>query len=153
MAGKVNHIAEGYYTITPYLIIQGAAKAIDFYKKVFGAEEIMRMPDGNRIGHAELQIGNSKIMLADEYPEMGIRSPKSIGGSGVSLYIYVPDVDSVVANATSSGAKIIKPVTDQFYGDRSGQIEDPFGHSWGVATHVEDVPPDEMQRRMAAQKK
>jgi PhnB protein len=153
MAGKVNHIASGYSTITPYLIVQGAAKAIDFYKKVFGAEEIMRMPDGNRIGHAELQIGNSKIMLADEYPDMGIRGPKTIGGAAVQLYIYVPDVDSVVANAQSNGAKINKPVADQFYGDRNGQIEDPFGHIWGVATHVEDVAPEEMQRRMAAQKK
>jgi PhnB protein len=153
MAGKTNYTAEGYHTVTPYLIVGGAAKAIDFYKKIFGAQEIMRMPDGDRIGHAELQIGTSKIMLADEYPEMNIRSAKSVGGTAVYLYIYVSDVDAVVANASSAGAKITKPVKDQFYGDRSGEIEDPFGHRWGIATHTEDVPPEEMQRRMSAQKK
>lgn len=153
MAGKVHHIPEGYYTITPYLIIRGAAKAIEFYKSVFGAQEIMRMPDGNRIGHAELQIGNSKIMLADEYPEMNNRGPESIGGSPVNLYIYVENVDSVFNKAVALGSKVLKPVQDQFYGDRSGQLQDPFGHLWGIATHTEDVSPEEMEKRMSAAKK
>jgi PhnB protein len=148
---KVPHIPEGYNSITPYLIIKGAAQAIDYYKKVFGATEIMRMngPDG-RVGHAELKIGDSHIMLADENPSMGQghTSATTIGGSPVSLYLYLPDVDKVVQHAAAEGAKILKPVQDQFYGDRSGFIQDPFGHLWGVATHVEDVSPQEMEQRM-----
>ncbi len=145
----VHHIPEGYNSITPYLIIKGAAQAIDFYKNVFGATEIMRMAQpGGRIGHAELKIGNSHIMLADEFPEMDHRSPLSYGGSSVSILVYVEDVDAIVDRAVAAGAKIIKPVKDQFYGDRSGFIQDPFGHLWGVATHKEDVSPQEMQERM-----
>ncbi|HSZ63548.1 MAG TPA: VOC family protein [Terriglobales bacterium] len=145
---KVNYIPEGYNTVTPYLVIKGAAKAIDYYKKVFGATVVVRMdgPDG-KVGHAELVIGDSRIMLADENPAMGNRSAENIGGSPVSLYVYLPDCDAVVAKATAEGAKILKPVQDQFYGDRSGFIQDPFGHLWGVATHVEDVSEKEMSER------
>jgi PhnB protein len=145
----VHYIPEGSNSITPYLIIKGAAQAIDYYKNVFGATEIMRMaqPDG-RIGHAELKIGNSNIMLADEFPEMDHRGPLSLGSSPVSMLLYVEDVDAIVDRAVAAGAKILKPVQDQFYGDRSGFIQDPFGHLWGVATHKEDVSPQEMEERM-----
>ena len=138
-------------TITPYLIIKGAAQAIEYYKKVFGATEAVRMngPDG-KVGHAELKIGNSRIMLADENPRMGQghASASTIGTSPVSLYVYLPDVDRVIRQAVVEGAKILKPVEDQFYGDRSGFIQDPFGHFWSVATHVEDVSPKELEERM-----
>ncbi|HUK40269.1 MAG TPA: VOC family protein [Candidatus Acidoferrales bacterium] len=146
---KVPYIPKGYNTVTPYLIIKGAAKAIDFYKSVFGATVILRMdgPDG-RIGHAELQIGDSRIMLADENPQMGAVSATTIGNSPVSLYVYLPDVDRVVEKAQAEGAKIVKPVQDQFYGDRSGFLQDPFGHFWGIATHVEEVSPQELKERM-----
>ncbi|HWR36796.1 MAG TPA: VOC family protein [Clostridia bacterium] len=148
---KVSHIPEGYNTITPYLVVKGAAQAIDYYKEVFGASEIFRMdqPDG-KVGHAELKIGNSHIMLADENPNMGpgYTSAASLGASPVSLYLYIPDVDNVVERAAAAGAKILKPVQDQFYGDRSGFIQDPFGHLWGIATHIEDVSPQELQERM-----
>ena len=145
---KVLYIPKGYGSVTPYLIIKGAAKAIDYYKDVFGATEIMRMPgpDG-RIGHAELQIGDSRIMLADECPEMGNHSAETIGASPVSLLVYLPNCDQVVAKAVAEGAKILKPVEDQFYGDRSGFIQDPFGHLWGIATHKEDVSPQELEER------
>ncbi|MGD1215875.1 MAG: VOC family protein [Terriglobales bacterium] len=145
---KVHYIPKGYNSVTPYLIIKGAAKAIDYYKNVFGATEVVRMagPDG-RVGHAELQIGDSHIMLADEFPEMGHRSAESIGASPVSLLVYIPDCDKVVAKAVAGGAKVLKPVEDQFYGDRSGFIQDPFGHLWGIATHIEDVSPKEMEER------
>ena len=146
---KVNYIPEGYNTVTPYLVIKGAAKAIDYYKNVFGATIVVRMdgPHGS-VGHAELQIGDSRIMLADENPAMGNRSAETIGGSPVSLYVYLPDCDKVVAKAAEEGAKILKPVQDQFYGDRNGFIQDPFGHLWGIATHVEDVSPQDMKERM-----
>jgi PhnB protein len=147
---KVSHIPQGYNSVTPYLIIKGAAQAIDYYKKVFGATEVMRMEQpGGKIGHAELKIGNSLIMLADENPNMGQghSSAVTIGASPVSLYLYLPDVDRVVERAVAAGAKILKPVQDQFYGDRSGFIQDPFGHLWGIATHVEDVSPEEMAER------
>lgn len=147
---KVSHIPQGYNTITPYLIIKGAAQAIEYYKNVFGATEVMRMEQpGGKIGHAELKIGNSHVMLADENPSMGLghSSAVTIGSSPVSLYVYLPDVDKVVERAVSAGAKILRPVQDQFYGDRSGFIQDPFGHLWGVATHVEDVSPAEMAER------
>ena len=146
---KVHYIPEGYNSVTPYLVIKGAAKAIEYYKSVFDAKEVFRMdgPDG-KVGHAELQIGNSRIMLADENTAMGNRSAETIGGSPVSLYIYMPDCDAVVEKATAKGAKILKPVQDQFYGDRSGFFQDPFGHLWGVATHKEDVSPQEMKERM-----
>jgi PhnB protein len=146
---KVPYIPKGYNTITPYLVIKGAAKAIDYYKSVFGATVTVRMdgPDG-RVGHAELKIGDSIIMLADENPQMGAISATTIGNSPVSLYVYLPDVDKVVEKAQAEGAKIVKPVQDQFYGDRSGFLQDPFGHFWGIATHVEDVSPQEMKERM-----
>jgi len=146
---EISYIPKGYNTVTPYLIIKGAAKAIEYYKSVFGAAVVVRMdgPDG-RIGHAELKIGDSYIMLADEFPEMGHRSAESIGASPVSLLVYIPDCDQVVAKAVAGGAKILKPVADQFYGDRTGFIQDPFGHLWSVATHIEDVSPEEMKERM-----
>ena len=144
----VKPIPDGYRTVTPYLIVKGAAQAIDFYKKAFAAEEIMRFPgpDG-RIGHAEIRIGDSTIMLADEHPAMQALGPQSRGGTTVGFVIYVPDVDRRVALAIEAGAKIVRPVQNQFYGDRSGTLNDPFGHQWTIATHVEDVPPDEMKRR------
>ena len=148
---KVPYIPKGYNTVTPYLVIKGAAKAIDYYKKVFGATETVRMPGPNgTVGHAELKIGDSHIMLADENPSMGQghASASTIGGSPISLYVYLPDVDKVFDRAVAEGAKVLKPVQDQFYGDRSGFLQDPFGHLWGVATHVEDVSPQEMQERM-----
>jgi PhnB protein len=146
---KVPHIPKGFNTITPYLVIKGAAQAIDYYKNVFGATVLVRMdgPNGT-VGHAELQIGDSRIMLADENPQMGHKSATTIGASPVSLYIYLPDVDRVVEKAVAEGAKLQRPVQDQFYGDRSGFIQDPFGHLWGVATHIEDVSPQEMKERM-----
>jgi PhnB protein len=148
---KVKPIPEGYHTATAYLIIKDAARAIEFYKKAFGATELMRMtqPDG-RVGHAEIKIGDSPIMLADEFPEMGSRSPQSLGGSPVSIYLYVVDVDGLAKRAVEAGAKLVRPVKDQFYGDRSGSVEDPFGHQWHIATHVEDVAPDEIDKRAAA---
>ena len=151
MADKVSYIPKDYNSVTPYLVVKGAAQAIDYYKKVFGATEIMRMPGPNgKIGHAEIKIGNSQIMLADENPSMGAgyTSADTIGGSPVSLYVYLPNVDDVVKRATAEGAKLLKPVQDQFYGDRSGFIQDPFGHLWGIATHVEDVSPKDMEERM-----
>jgi len=154
MANKAKPIPEGYHNITPYLIVKGAAAAIDFYKQVFGAVEIMRMPmpDG-RVGHAELKFGDSHVMLADEFPEMDVVSPKTLGNSPVGLLLYVDDVDRTVEQAVARGATIKKPIADQFYGDRTGTIEDPFGHKWTVAVHVEDVSPEEMKRRMAAMEK
>jgi PhnB protein len=148
---KVKPIPDGYHNVTPYLVVDGAAKAIDFYKKVFGATEKMRMPSpGGKVGHAELTLGDSMIMLADEHPDMGHRAPHAYGGSAVSLLVYVPDVDATVKTAIAAGAKVVRPVENQFYGDRMGAIEDPFGHQWSVATHVEDVPPEEMAQRAAA---
>ena len=148
---KVNPIPEGYHSVTPYLSIKGAAAAIDFYKEVFGATELFRMPGPEgKIGHAEIKIGNSPIMLADEYPDMEFLSPKTLGGTPVGLMIYVDDVDTMFKNAISGGAKELKPLQNQFYGDRSGTLKDPFGHVWTVATHVEDVAPEEMERRAAA---
>ncbi len=145
---KVNYIPEGYSTVTPYLVIKGAAKAIEYYKSVFGAKELVRMdgPDG-KIGHAELEIGTSRIMLADENLSMGSKSAETIGSSPISLYVYLPDCDAVVEKAAAQGGKILRPVADQFYGDRSGAFQDPFGHMWGVATHKEDVSGEEMAER------
>ena len=146
----VQPIPEGYPRFTPYLIVDGAAAAIDFYMSVLGAAERMRMagPEG-KVGHAELELGNSVIMLADEHPELGARGPRSVGGTPVTLHVYVEDVDRVFERAIEAGAKSLRPVEDQFYGHRRGCFEDPFGHQWEVATHVEDVPPEEMSRRMA----
>ena len=155
MPGKVNPIPDAYRGATPYLYIKGAAEAMEFYTKAFGATELFRMPmPGGKIAHAEMKIGNDAIfMLADEFPEMNVRGPKTIGGTPVSIYVYVPDVDAFAKRATDAGAIVKRPLKTQFYGDRSVQLEDPFGHSWGFATHVEDVPPDELERRMKAQPK
>ncbi len=147
---NVKPIPEGYHSVTPYLIIKGAADAIDFYKKAFGATELFRMEHEGQIGHAEIRIGDSPIMLADEFPQMGFKSPKTIGGTPVSLMIYVEDVDTTFKQAITSGGVQLKPLQDQFYGDRSGTLTDPFGHVWTVATHKEDVTPEEMDKRMAA---
>jgi PhnB protein len=147
---NVKPIPEGYHSVTPYLICDGAADAIEYYKKAFGATELFRMDHGGKIGHAELKIGDSPIMLADEYPEMDYRSPKALGGTPVSLMIYVEDVDSVYKQAIDAGATEVKPLQDQFYGDRSGTLTDPFGHVWTIATHKEDVTMEEMNRRMAS---
>jgi PhnB protein len=145
----VKPIPDGYSSVTPYLIVTGAANALDYYKMAFDAQEIMRMPgpDG-KIMHAELQIGSSRIMLADESPQMGHKSPQTLGGSGTGLMLYVNDVDDTFQRAVSGGGKIVQAVKDQFYGDRSGTVADPFGHQWTIATHVEDVTPEEMKRRM-----
>jgi PhnB protein len=145
---SVKPVPEEYPRVTPYLCVDGAAAAIDFYVSVLGATERMRMAaPGGKIGHAELQIGNSVVMLADEFPEMGFRGPKAVGGTPVTLYVYVPDVDAAFAEALAQGATQLDAVKDQFYGDRTGQFEDPFGHRWNVATHVEDVPSEEMEQR------
>jgi PhnB protein len=148
----VKPIPEGYHNVTPYLIFSGASEAIAFYKTALGAEEVMRIggPDG-RIGHAEIRIGDSRIMLADEHPEIQALSPKTIGGSPVSIHLYVEDVDAAVERAVAAGAKLVRPVADQFYGDRIGGIEDPFGYRWFIATHKEDLTIDEIQRRRPAQ--
>jgi PhnB protein len=150
MAG-VKPIPDGYPRVTPYLCCDGAGDAIDFYTKVLGAKEKMRMggPDG-KIGHAELELGDSVIMLADEHPQMGFLSPKSVGGTPVTISVYVEDVDEVFERALKEGASSERAVENQFYGDRSGQFMDPFGHRWHIATHVEDVPPEEMEKRAAA---
>jgi PhnB protein len=151
MSGKVLPIPKGYEGATPYLIIKGAANALDFYKKAFGATEIMRIPaPGGKVGHAEIKIGNAIIMLADEFPEMNHTSPQSLGGTPVSILVYVPDVDAFLKRAIAAGAKVRQAVENKFYGDRSGTLEDPFGHHWHFATHVEDVPPDEMAKRAEA---
>jgi PhnB protein len=145
---KVKPIPDGYPQVTPYLCVDGADAAIEFYSSVLGATERMRMPapDG-KIGHAELEIGDSVVMLADEFPDMGIRSPRALGGTPVTISLYVTDVDAVFDRAVKAGATALRPVRDEFYGDRTGQFEDPFGHRWSVATHIEDVPPDEMAKR------
>ena len=147
----VKPIPDGYPRVTPYLIVDGASAAIEFYTSVFGAAERMRMaaPD-DKVGHAELEIGDSMIMLADEAPDMDARSPRAVGGTPVSLHVYVEDVDSVFERAVQAGAKGLRPVEDRFYGDRSGSFEDPYGHRWHVATHVEDIPANEMEERAAA---
>ncbi len=145
---KVQPIPAGYSAVTAYLAVRGAAQAIEFYKKAFGAKEIMRMPgpDG-KLGHAEIRIGDSRVMLSDEYEAMAFLGPQSRGGTTVHIHLYVKDVDATVARAAAAGAKIVRPVQDQFYGDRTGSIEDPFGHMWHVATHKEDLSKAEMKRR------
>lgn len=150
---SVKPIPDGYHTATAYLIIKGAAEAIVFYKQVFGATELMRIPmPGGVLAHAEIKIGDSPIMLADEFPEMNVRGPKTIGGTPVSLMLYVENADEVFTRAIAAGAKELRPLQNQFYGDRSGTLEDPFGHQWTIATHVEDVGHEEIERRMAAMK-
>jgi PhnB protein len=139
---------DGYHTATPYLIVREAARAIDFYKQVFGATELLRLADASgKVGHAEIKIGDSTIMLADEFPDMGILGPQTIGGSPVTILLYVEDVDAVVGRAVAAGATLVRPVKDQFYGDRSGVVRDPFGHVWGIANHKEDVSPEDINRR------
>jgi PhnB protein len=151
MPSTVKPIPDGYHTATPYLIVDGAAKALDYYKNAFGAHEMFRMPGpNNKIMHAEIKIGDSVIMLADEFPQMGHRGPLALGGSPVSIMLYVNDVDVTFKKAISSGGKELRPVENQFYGDRSGMLTDPFGHVWNVATHVEDVSPEEMKKRTEA---
>lgn len=147
----VQPIPDGYHTVTPYLIVDGAAAAIEYYRKAFGASELLRMPDPQgRIGHAEIRIGDSVIMLADAHHEMGYRGPRTLGGTSVSILLYLADVDAAFERAISAGGKALRPVADQFYGDRMGTLEDPFGHVWTLGTHIEDVSPEEMKRRMAA---
>jgi PhnB protein len=146
----VKPIPDEYPQVTPYLCVDGADAAIGFYREVLGATERARLAGpGGKVGHAELQLGDSLIMLADEYPELGIRSPKAFGGSPVTISVYVEDVDAAFERALKAGAKALRPVEDQFYGDRIGQFEDPFGHRWSVATRIEDVTPEEMARRAA----
>jgi len=148
----VKPIPEGYHTVTPYLILNEASEAVAFYKRALGASEVLRMDDpSGKIHHAEISIGGSRIMLADEHPDIQALSPKTIGGSPVSIHLYVEDVDGAVERAVASGAKLIRPVTDQFYGDRVGGVEDPFGYRWFIATHKEDLTLDEIRRRAAAQ--
>jgi PhnB protein len=154
MAGKAKPVPEGYHTVTPYLSVRGAEAAIEFYRKAFGAEEIYRipMPEG-KVGHAELQIGSSRIMLADEFPGMPdnvIASPASLAGSSIGLNLYLPDVDAAFARAIAAGATVRRPVQDMFYGDRSGTLMDPYGHIWTVSTRIEDLTREEMMERMAA---
>ncbi len=148
---KVKPIPEGYHSATPYLVVKDGARALEFYKKAFGAKEIMRTPtpDG-RIGHAEIQIGDSRIMLADEDPRWGTKSPQSLGGTAASIYLYVDDVDAIFGKAVAAGAQVKEAVSDKFYGDRVGSFVDPFGHYWSVGTHKEDVSQEEMKKRMAA---
>lgn len=152
MSEKTNYRREGYHSVTPCLCVSDAARAIEFYKEVFGATEIKRMamPDG-KIAHAEIQIGDSRVALADEFPEMDFRSPQSIGGTATQFVLYDEDVDACVERAVAAGAKLTRPVKDQFYGDRSGSVEDPFGHHWYIATHIEDLTPEEVKRRMDAE--
>jgi PhnB protein len=147
----VNPIPEGYHSITPYLIVQGAAAALELYQKLFGAQVTMRLEaPGGGVGHAEMRIGDSMLMLADEYPSLGYLSPLARGGTPVSLVLYVEDVDAVFAAALAAGCKTVQAVKDQFYGDRNGTFTDPFGHVWTVATRIEDVSPEEMKKRMAS---
>jgi len=138
----------GYHSLTPYLACRDAARAIDFYKQAFGAAELMRMPaPGGKIGHAEVRIGDSRFMLTDEYPEMDFLSPQTRGGTTVHLHVYVKDVDAMIARAVAAGAKLVREVKDQFYGDRSGSLQDPFGHVWHIATHKEDLSKAQLRKR------
>lgn len=149
----VKPIPDGYHTVTPYLIVHDAAAALDFYGRAFDASELFRLPYPNgKIGHAEIKIGNSIIMLADEHPEMGFRGPLALGGTATSILLYVEDVDARFKQAIAAGGKELRPVQDQFYGDRSGTLSDPFGHTWSIATHKEDLSQDEIDRRFAAMK-
>jgi PhnB protein len=150
----VQPVPKGYHTVTPYLIVKGAANAIEFYKKAFGATETMRLADpSGRIGHAEIKIGDSAIMLADEAPQMNARGPLTIGGTAVMMMLYVTDVDTLFRRAIAAGGKEVRPLQDQFYGDRSGTLSDPFGHIWTIATHKEDIAPEEINRRFEAMAK
>jgi PhnB protein len=151
MATEVKAIPKGYHTITPNLVLRDTAKAIDFYRKAFGAEQIVSMPGpGGKVMHAELRIGDSVVMLGDEMPDMGSRSPTSFGGSPVSFYVYVEKVDAAWKRAVDAGAKVVRPLTDMFWGDRTGLLEDPFGHRWSLAQHVKDMTPEEMKKGQEA---
>jgi PhnB protein len=150
MSNEVSPIPKGYEGVTPYLICKNAEAAIDFYKRAFGAEEILRMGEPGKVGHAEMKIGNAIFMLADEFPDMGAVSPQTVGGTPVSLYVYVEDVDGFTKKAVGEGLKVLIPVADKFYGDRSGSFEDPFGHKWGFATHKEDLSMEEINERAKA---
>jgi PhnB protein len=145
-------IPDGYRTVTPYLTVTGAAQALDFYKRAFGAQEVERMtgPDGQSVMHAEIRIGDSIVMLSDEFPQMGSRSPQTLGGTTASVFLYVPDVDTAFQRAIDAGAKATMAPTDMFWGDRFGKLVDPFGHEWGMATHKEDLGPEEIRKRGAA---
>ena len=148
---KIKTTPDGYHSVTPYLIIKGAARALDFYQRAFGATELMRIPGpGDQIGHAEILLGDSHIMLADECPQMNALSPQTLGGSPVLLHLYVPDADALFAQAIATGASVEQPMENKFYGDRSGSVLDPFGHRWTLSTHMEDVSPEEIGRRIAA---
>lgn len=148
MSGDVQPIPAGYHSVTPYLVIRDAAAAIEFYKAAFGAEEVMRFSEpSGKIHHAEIKLGDSRLMLTDEWPEMGARGPDWLGGSPVSLHLYVADVDAMAERALAAGAKVVRSVQDQFYGDRTGTLVDPYGHIWHIASHKEDVPMDELKRR------
>ena len=145
---SVQAVPEGYHTVTPYLIVSDAAAALAFYTQVFGGVELFRMPSpGGRVGHAEIQVGSSRLMLADEHPEVGALSAKTVGGSPVGMMLYVEDCDAVYGRAVAAGAKVERELKNQFYGDRSGTVRDPFGLQWTISTHVEDVTPEEMERR------
>ncbi|MGH8062885.1 MAG: VOC family protein [Pseudoxanthomonas sp.] len=144
----VNYIPDGYHTVTAYLMVDGAAKALDFYRDAFGAEELFRLPMGDKIGHAEIMIGDTHLMLADEFPDMGALGPNRRGGPTTSFMIYVPDADAAYDKAVKAGAKADRPLKNEFWGDRIGTVVDPFGHKWSLATHIEDVAPDEISRRM-----
>ena len=147
----VSPIPEGYHSVTPYLVMKNAAAAIEFYKKAFGAVELLRMAaPGGKIGHAEIKIGDSPVMLADEYPDMGFKGPESLGGTPVSLMIYVDDVDKIYPQAIAAGGKEVRPLQNQFYGDRSGTLTDPFGHVWTISTHVEDLSEEDLAKRAEA---
>lgn len=154
MATKAKRfIPEGYHSVTPYLYVRGAAKALEFYKRAFNATELVRMPmpDG-RLGHAEFRIGDSILMMADEFPDRGVNGPQTLGGTSIGIALYVEDCDGLFRHAVEAGATVEHPLADQFYGDRSGTVIDPFGHKWTIATHTEDVTPEEMKRRMEEQK-
>jgi PhnB protein len=150
MANEVNPIPKGYEGVTPYLICKNAESAIEFYTRAFGAVELFRIGEPGMVGHAEMKIGNAIIMLADEHPDTGAVSPETVGGTPVQLMVYVPNVDTFTEKAVNEGLEVLRPLSDQFYGDRSGQFKDPFGHIWAFATHVEDVSPEEMNERAAA---
>lgn len=151
MSKPIQPIPDGYHSVTPYLIINGAAKAIDFYQRAFGARERMRLPGpGDIVMHAEIEVGGSVIMLADECPQMNALSPQTLGGTPVLLHLYVPDADAMFAAAVAAGAQVEQPMENKFYGDRSGSVIDPFGHRWTLSTHVEEVSPEEIGRRIAA---
>lgn len=145
----VNYIPDGYHTVTAYLMVDDAAKALDFYREAFGAEELYRLPMGDKIGHAEIMIGDTHLMLADEFPDMDALGPNKRGGATASFLIYVPDADAAYDRAVKAGAKADRPLKNEFWGDRIGTVIDPFGHKWSLATHLEEVAPEEMQKRMA----